>query len=189
MNDSPPPDDTGPDDATRVDRRVRGTERDVEVERVTTVGRPGIPDELVPAAPVGAIEEPVGPRVVTENERVRVEDDGSVSRPVERVEHEPPPTGRLDARPGAADHSRARARRDRGHLVLHAVRHRRCPNVEGLPLDAAVSRVQDEGFKTDITSEPNEPPEGTVFRQSPGGGYRPTRARPCSSSSRRGRTR
>ena len=44
------------------------------------------------------------------------------------------------------------------------------PGVEGLSLDAAVSRLQDDGFKTDITSEPNDAAEGTVFRQNPGGG-------------------
>ena len=41
------------------------------------------------------------------------------------------------------------------------------PNVAGLALDAAVSRLQDDGFKTDIASEPNDATEGTVFRQSP----------------------
>ena len=44
------------------------------------------------------------------------------------------------------------------------------PAVVGLPLDTAVARVQDEGFKTDIVSEPNDAQEGTVFRQSPDGG-------------------
>jgi serine/threonine-protein kinase len=44
------------------------------------------------------------------------------------------------------------------------------PAVEGLALDDAVTRVQDEGFKADIVSEPNDAAEGTVFRQSPGAG-------------------
>ena len=170
VSDSPPPDDTGPDDATRVDRRVRRTERDVEVERGHDVGQPAIPDELVPPAPVGTIEEPVGPRVVTENERVTIEDDGSVSRQRRRGWSTSRRDGAADARPGAADHPRARARCDRGRVVLHAIRHRDGAERRGLPLDAAVSRVQDDGFKTDITSEPNDAAEGTVFRQSPGGG-------------------
>ena len=45
--------------------------REVEVDRVATVSGPRLPDEVVPPPPVGSIEEPVGPRVVTENERVR----------------------------------------------------------------------------------------------------------------------
>ena len=44
-----------------------------------------MPDELVPPPRPGVVEE-VGPRVVTEHERVRVEEDGSVSRRVDRIE-------------------------------------------------------------------------------------------------------
>ena len=42
--------------------------------------------------------------------------------------------------------------------------------MEGLALNDAVSRVEQEGFKTDIISEPNEAQPGIVFRQNPSGG-------------------
>ncbi len=44
------------------------------------------------------------------------------------------------------------------------------PSVEGLALDDAVSRVENDGFKADIVSQPNDAAEGTVFRQNPGAG-------------------
>ena len=44
------------------------------------------------------------------------------------------------------------------------------PNVEGLPLEQAVSRLQDDGFRTDIVTEPSEAAQGTVFAQDPTGG-------------------
>ena len=44
------------------------------------------------------------------------------------------------------------------------------PAVEGLALNDAVSRVEQEGFKADIISEPNEAQPGTVFRQNPSAG-------------------
>ena len=46
------------------------------------------------------------------------------------------------------------------------------PSVVGLPLDAAVTRLEDDGFKADIVSQPNEAAQGTVFHQSPGAGTR-----------------
>lgn len=47
---------------------------------------------------------------------------------------------------------------------------REVPNVEGLRLEQAVSELQEEGFQTDITTEPNDAAEGTVFAQSPSAG-------------------
>jgi serine/threonine-protein kinase len=44
------------------------------------------------------------------------------------------------------------------------------PAVVGLPLDTAVTRLEDDGFKADIVSQPNEAAQGTVFQQSPGAG-------------------
>ena len=44
------------------------------------------------------------------------------------------------------------------------------PSVVGLPLDDAVTRVEDDGFKADIVSQPNEAAQGTVFHQAPGPG-------------------
>ena len=47
---------------------------------------------------------------------------------------------------------------------------REVPSVEGLQLEQAVSRLQDDGFRTDIVTEPSDAPQGTVFAQDPTGG-------------------
>jgi eukaryotic-like serine/threonine-protein kinase len=44
------------------------------------------------------------------------------------------------------------------------------PDVVGQPLEQAVSRLQDEGFKTDISQGNDEAEPGTIFRQDPAGG-------------------
>lgn len=44
---------------------------------------------------------------------------------------------------------------------------RAVPRVTGLQLEQAVSRLQDEGFKADISSRPDARPAGVVLRQSP----------------------
>ena len=44
---------------------------------------------------------------------------------------------------------------------------RAVPAVTGQPLDVAVSRLQDEGFETDIVNRANAAPRGTVFEQRP----------------------
>jgi eukaryotic-like serine/threonine-protein kinase len=44
------------------------------------------------------------------------------------------------------------------------------PDVVGQPLELAVSRLQDEGFKTDISQGNDEAEPGTIFRQDPAGG-------------------
>ena len=44
------------------------------------------------------------------------------------------------------------------------------PNVVGNTLETAVSRLEDEGFKTEITRANDERPAGEVFEQDPGGG-------------------
>ena len=63
-----------PDDPTLAGERV------VEVQEVVTTEPQPIPPEFVPPHPGGPVDEPLGPRVVTENENVRVNEDGSVSR-------------------------------------------------------------------------------------------------------------
>ena len=47
---------------------------------------------------------------------------------------------------------------------------RAVPAVTSQPLDVAVSRLQDEGFKTDIVNRSNAAPRGTVFEQRPTAG-------------------
>jgi serine/threonine-protein kinase len=44
------------------------------------------------------------------------------------------------------------------------------PTVEGLTLDRAVTRLEDENLKSDIVTEPNDAAQGTVFRQDPSPG-------------------
>ena len=44
------------------------------------------------------------------------------------------------------------------------------PAVEGLALDQAVSRLQDEGLKADIVTQANDAPSGTVYQQNPAAG-------------------
>jgi eukaryotic-like serine/threonine-protein kinase len=44
------------------------------------------------------------------------------------------------------------------------------PAVEGLRLDEAVQRLEDEGFRSDIDQRESDAPEGTVFEQDPAAG-------------------
>ena len=44
------------------------------------------------------------------------------------------------------------------------------PDTVGQTLEMAVTRLQDEGFKTDISQENDDSPEGRVFEQDPAGG-------------------
>lgn len=152
----------GSDDDTVVEPPVR-------VETVDVTTREAIPGEVVPPVPFAAGEE-VGPAVVTETERVRVEDDGSVSRRLDRVEQPPVRRRRQSLVPalliililalGAIAAAWYFTKSDSSSV----------PAVEGLALNDAVSRVQEEGFKADIISESNEADAGTVFRQNPAAG-------------------
>jgi eukaryotic-like serine/threonine-protein kinase len=44
------------------------------------------------------------------------------------------------------------------------------PSVQGLTIDQAVSRLQDENLESDIVTQPSDAREGTVFRQDPAAG-------------------
>lgn len=158
------PDNPSPaDDETTV--RPPG---DVEVQRVVTT-EPVLPPEVVPPSPGPPFDpvEPVAPTVVTEHERITSEPDGSVSRQAERVEYAPPRRRRSGLVPallvilaialGAIAAAWYFSQEDTASV----------PSVVGLPLDSAVTRVEDEGFKADIVSQPNEADQGIVFRQSP----------------------
>jgi serine/threonine-protein kinase len=158
MTDPPDtPETPGPDDETVV----------VE-QRVTTAPRQ-LPPEVVPPHPGGIAAEPVEPRVVTEDERVYVGADGAVHREAERVEQNP---------------VRRRSSLVPALLIILAIAlaaiaaawyftqadTASVPSVVGLPLDDAVTRIEDDGFKADIVSQPNEAAQGTVFHQAPGPG-------------------
>ena len=47
---------------------------------------------------------------------------------------------------------------------------RAVPSVEGLQLEQAVDRLESEGFDVDISTEPSDAPENTVFAQDPAAG-------------------
>ena len=112
-----------------------------------------------------------GPRTVREDERVRRRPDGTVDRRLDRVEEQPVrrrPVERVGpwllvllllvlAGIGAAWYL------TREETVA-------VPDVTGSPLAEAVARLQDEGFRTDIASEPSDEEEGVVFEQDPAAG-------------------
>lgn len=157
----------------RRDDPVEATEETaVDVERVAVIDEgERIPPELVPPAPVqGEPFEAPGQRIVSETENVRLEEDGSVTRRADRVEHAParrrPPSlvpalvAILVLALGAIAAAWYLTRSDTQNV----------PAVEGLALDDAVAQMQDAGFKTNIVSQANDAPQGTVFRQDPPAG-------------------
>ena len=142
----------------------------VEVQRVVTTNEPrALPDEVIPPHPGGPVD-PLVPTVVTEDERVVVEPDGAVET-----------TGRAG---GVRPRETPSQRLVPALLIVLAIAlaaiaaawyfgqsdTASVPSVTGLPLDAAVTRLEDDGFKADIVSQPNEAAQGIVFQQSPGAG-------------------
>lgn len=117
----------------------------------------------------GPVEE-VDPTILSERERVTVEDDGSVSRRLDRVEQRPtkgPPSWLVPALLIAL------------LLVLAAIAAgwyftqsdtSSVPAVEGLAVDDAVSSVEEDGFDAVVVNEANDAAAGIVFRQSPPAG-------------------
>lgn len=142
----------------------------VEVQRVVTTNEPrALPDEVIPPHPGGPVD-PLVPTVVTEDERVVVGPDGAVRRQAERVEYAPEKRRRSGLVPAllivlAIALAAIAAAWYFGQSDTASV-----PSVTGLPLDAAVTRLEDDGFKADIVSQPNEAAQGIVFQQSPGAG-------------------
>lgn len=129
------------------------------VEHVETAGPP--------AAPLAAPD--VEEAVVHESETIRQRPDGAVERDV--VRHE----------------QRRRMSGDRIALLLVLLAllvaaglgawwyfaqddPTSVPSVEGLTVDQAVARLQDEDLKSDIVNQPSDAPEGTVFDQNPDAG-------------------
>jgi serine/threonine-protein kinase len=121
-------------------------------------------------------DDVVAAGVVSEDEQVRVDSDGTVSRRYDRVERPP-------------------VRRRRGfdeigwallallvlvlvalgawwYLVHRGPEKRTVPVVTGEPAGTAVNQLQSRGFKTRISSQTHPGRPGTVFGQSPGGGAR-----------------
>jgi len=140
------------------DELIRDDEETIEVVRDR---RPGVPP---PDGPLGAPD--VEQAVEVESETVRRRADGTIERDTVREER------------------RRRMSGDRIALlvVLLALLAAAAigawwyftqsdtttvPTVEGLTLDRAVMRLEEENLKSDIVTQPNDAAQGTVFRQDP----------------------
>jgi serine/threonine-protein kinase len=141
--------------------RIRDEDQTTEVVRDR---RPAVPP---PDTPLGSPD--VEEAVEVESETVRRREDGAIERDVVRHER------------------RRRMSGDRIALLLLLVAllagaavgawwyftqsdTTTVPTVEGLTLDRAVIRLQDENLKSDIVTQPNDAAQGTVFRQDPSPG-------------------
>jgi len=161
-SDTPP----GAEDETIVER----PDDTVEVERVMTTSEPRVlPDEVVPPHPGGPVD-PIVPTYVSEDERVAVQPDGSVRRSTDRVEYGPESRRRSGLVPALLIVLAIALAAIAAAWYFSQSDTATVPSVTGLPLDAAVSRLEDDGFKADIVSQPNSAPQGTVYQQSPGAG-------------------
>ena len=145
---------------------VRGSTTRRVVEEGQAPGAPPPEPFIDPGPSYGAPGEPVA----AEEERLTVGPDGQVEHERERVERRPMRGPFDDFWPALA------------LLLLVALiglgafwyftrsEEKAVPSVTSQPLDTAVSRLQDEGFKTDIVNRANAAPRGTVFEQRPSAG-------------------
>ena len=173
----------GADDETIVERPET-----VEVQRVVTTNEPrALPDEVIPPHPGGPVD-PLVPTVVTEDERVVVEPDGAVRRQAERVEYAPEPRRRNVLVPALLIVLAIALAAIAAAWYFSQSDTASVPSVVGLPLDSAVTRLEDDGFKADIVSQPNELRRARSSGRARAPGRRRTRAPTCRSSSRRART-
>jgi len=155
----------GADDETIVERPDT-----VEVQHVVTTDDPRVlPAEVIPPPPGGTVD-PLVPTVVTEDERVVVESDGSVRRQAERVEYAPERRRPNWLVPALLIVLAIALAAIAAAWYFSQSDSASVPSVVGLPLDSAVTRLEDDGFKADIVSQSNEAAQGTVFHQSPGAG-------------------
>jgi eukaryotic-like serine/threonine-protein kinase len=144
--------------------RIRDEDETIEVVRDR---RPGVPPPDAPDVPLGAPD--VEQAVEVESETVRRRPDGAIERDVVREER------------------RRRMSGDRIALLLVLLAllaaaavgawwyfsqsdTTTVPTVEGLTLDRAVTRLEEENLKSDIVTQENDAAEGTVFRQDPSPG-------------------
>ena len=143
----------------------RGTTRRV-VEEGQAPGGPPPEPFIDPGPSYGAPGEPVA----TEEERLTVGPDGQVEHERERVERRPMRGPFDDFWPALAILLLA-ALIGLGALWYFTRNEEKAvPSVTSQPLDTAVSRLQEEGFKTDIVNRANAAPRGTVFEQRPSAG-------------------
>lgn len=136
------------------------------VERVVTTTSPApLPEEVVPPHP-----GPGTPSAVERDEFVYIAADGTVVRQAERVEREPVRRSPSSLVPALLVVLAVALALIAAAWYLAQPDNTSVPSVVGLPLNDAVTRVQGDGFKADIVSQPNEEAEGTVFDQSPSAG-------------------
>jgi eukaryotic-like serine/threonine-protein kinase len=152
-----------PEDETTVVRE--GTTRRV-VEEGQAPGAPPPEPFIDPGPSYGAPGEPVA----TEEERLTVGPDGQVEHERERIERRPMRGPFDDFWPALAILLLA-ALIGLGALWYFTRNEEKAvPAVTSQPLGVAVSRLEDEGFKTDIVNQANAAPRGTVFEQRPSAG-------------------
>ena len=144
--------------------RQGSTRHVVEVERVP--GGPPSEPFLDSGPSYGAPGEPVA----AEEERLTVGPNGEVEHDRQRVERRPMRGPFDDFWPALAILLLAALIGLGALWYFTRSEERAVPAVTGQPLDVAVSRLQDEGFKTDIVNRANAAPRGTVFEQRPTGG-------------------
>jgi len=145
-------DDRRDDDS--VDPELTIEERTVEIQR----GPQGYP-----------YQDDAESTVIHESERVEGMPDGSVEREAVRVEEHPKkPRNWIPIALGAL--LLLLAAGAAAWYFLADEDTRSVPTVEGLPVDQAVERLEDDGFDVDATTEPNDAPTGTVFAQDPSAG-------------------
>lgn len=129
--------DTGVPGIPGDDIVVESAPETVEVQRVVT-------SDPLPLPAEGGVIEDVGPRIVTESENVRVEDDGSVSRRSDRVEHNPVRRRRSTLVPALLIILALALSAIATAWYFSQSDTTSVPVVEGLALDDAVTRLQDE---------------------------------------------
>ena len=155
-------------DVTRHSSGSGVTER-VEVDRVEVVTDDVPGPDVVPG---DVIEDDLVPGRVAERERFEQHEDGSVERRLDRVEQGPVRRRRrlVDLGPvmllilllalGAIAAAWYFPRADENPVS----------DVVGLQVDDAVARLQDDGFKADISRVADDQPEGVVVSQMPSAG-------------------
>ena len=139
-----------------------GTTRHV-VEEGQAPGAPPPEPFIDPGPSYAAPGEPVA----AEEERLTVGPNGQVEHERERVERRPMRGPFDDFWPALAFLLLATLIGLGALWYFTRADETAVPAVTSQPLDVAVSRLQDEGFKTDIVNRANPAPRGTVFEQRP----------------------
>ena len=149
-------------------------ERDESVRTETTTVDERVETEEAVGPPRGPAAPPLGEpeleqAVVRETETVRAREDGSIERDTIREEH------RRRSRTGqvwlvVAILALLAAAAAGAWWYFTQADTTSVPAVEGMPLDRAVTTLQDEGLKAGIVRRESDSPEGTVAQQDPGAG-------------------